>query len=74
MSVKISFLHYIIKWTRVILPVGVEKFELFCIFLLSFSFQYNCQLVKGEEWRAPALQDPVFYGPEGTYIKDYWVK
>ena len=50
MSIKISFLHYM-KWTRVMLPVVFEEFEVFCIFLAIFSFHYNCQLVKGQLWR-----------------------
>ena len=36
-SEKFSFLHYV-KWTRVMLPVVVEEFELVCIFSLFFLF------------------------------------
>ena len=43
-------MHYM-KWTRVILPVVFEEFEVvqwFIIFLLLFPFNYHCQLVKGQ--------------------------
>ena len=42
MSIKISFMHYM-KWTRVMLPVVSEKFELVSIFFTIFSFYYHCQ-------------------------------
>ena len=37
MSIKFSFMHYM-KWTRVILPVALDEFELFFIFLAIFLF------------------------------------
>ena len=48
MSIKISFLHYM-KWTRVMLPVVFEEFEVVCILLAVFSFHYNCQLVRDQQ-------------------------
>ena len=47
MSIKISFMNYI-KWTRVMLPVVFEEFELVCVFLLFFSFHCHYQLIKGQ--------------------------
>ena len=46
-SIKISFVHYM-KWTRAMLPVVFEEFQMVYIFLLLFSFHYHCQLVKGQ--------------------------
>ena len=50
MSMKISFMQYrnYITWTRVTLPVVFEEFDMFYIFWLLFTFQYHCQLVKGQ--------------------------
>ena len=50
MPTNISFMLYM-KWTRVMLPVVFEEFEMFNIFLLFFSFHYHCQLVKGQLWQ-----------------------
>ena len=36
MWIKISFTHYV-KWTRVMLPVVIEEFELVCLFVCLFS-------------------------------------
>ena len=47
MSIKISFMHYM-KWTRVMLPLFFEEFEVVYIFLLLFSFYYHCQFTKGQ--------------------------
>ena len=47
MSIKISFMHYM-KWTRVMLPVVSEKFELVSIFLLFFLFTI---IVNGKDAR-----------------------
>ena len=49
MSTKISFMHYRnhITWTRVMLPVVLEEFDIVYIFWLLFTFHYYCQLVKG---------------------------
>ena len=52
MSIKISFLHYM-KWTRVMLPVVFEEFEVVCILLAVFSFHYNCQLVRDQQKAHP---------------------
>ena len=38
--INVSFMHYI-KWTRVILPVVFEEFEVVYIFKLLFSFHYH---------------------------------
>ena len=48
MLIKISFMHYM-QWTRVMLPVVFEEFEMVYMFLLYLSsLHYNCQLVKGQ--------------------------
>ena len=47
LSIKISFMHYM-KWTRVMLRVLFEEFEIVYIFLLLLYFYYHCQLVKGQ--------------------------
>ena len=41
-------MHFM-KWARLMLPVVFKEFELVCIFLLFFSIQYHCQLVKGQK-------------------------
>ena len=46
-TIKISFVHYM-KWTRVMLPVVFEEFEVVYIFSFLFSFHYHCQLVKSQ--------------------------
>ena len=43
MSIKISFMHYM-KWTRGMLPVVVEEFEMLYIFLLRFSSSEHINL------------------------------
>ena len=45
-SIKIN--HDYTKWTRVMLPVVFQEFQMVHIFLLLFSFYYHCQLVKGQ--------------------------
>ena len=47
MSIKINFMHYM-KWTRVMLPVVFQEFEIIYIFLPPFSCHYHYQLVKGQ--------------------------
>ena len=37
MAIKICFMHYM-NWTRVMLPVVFEEFEMVYIFLLQFYF------------------------------------
>ena len=49
MSINISFMHYM-KWTRVMLPVVFEEFEVFYIFLATF-FYYYCQFTKRSNFR-----------------------
>ena len=47
------------KWSRVMLPVFFEEFKLICIFWLSFSIHYHCQLVKGQpKQKSGGLQPP----------------
>ena len=46
MSINISFMHYM-KWTRVMLPVVFEEFEVFYIFWLLF-FTIIVNLQKGQ--------------------------
>ena len=46
-TIKISFVHYM-KWTRVMLPVVYEEFEVVYIFSFLFSFHYHCQLAKSQ--------------------------
>ena len=45
-SIKIN--HDYTKWTRVMLPVVFQEFQMVHIFLLLFSFYYHCHLVKGQ--------------------------
>ena len=48
MSIKISFMHYM-QWTRVMLPVVFEEFEMVYMFLpYFFFFFHHCQLVKDQ--------------------------
>ena len=48
MSIKISFMHYM-QWTRVMLPIVFEEFEMVYMFLpYFFSFHHHCQLVKDQ--------------------------
>ena len=48
MLIKISFMHYM-QWTRVMLPVVFEEFEMVYMFLpYFFSFHHHCQLVKDQ--------------------------
>ena len=44
-SIKISYDY--IKWTKLMLPVVLEEFQMVYIFVLLFSFHHHCQLVKG---------------------------
>ena len=50
MSIKVSFMHHrnYITGTRVKLPVVFEELDMVYIFRLLFTFQYYCQLVKGQ--------------------------
>ena len=47
-SVKVSFMHYYLKCTRVMLPAVFEEFEMAYIFFLLSSFHYHYQLAKGK--------------------------
>ena len=48
MSIKIRFMHFM-KWTRVMLPVVFEEFQMVLIFFGSAcSFKYHCESVKGQ--------------------------
>ena len=61
MSIKLSFMHYM-KWTRVMLSVFFEEFELVYIFIAIFSFHYYCRKwsTLGKIWGTAA--PPVFTG------------
>ena len=50
MPIKISFIHYrnYITWTRVKILAVFEEFGLVYVLLAPFSFNYHCQLVKGQ--------------------------
>ena len=68
MSIKISFMRYM-KWTGVMLPVVLEKFELIPIFI-AFFFLYHCQLVKGQlQQKSRGFGAPGFYEP-GIFKKE----
>ena len=66
MSVQISFMHYM-QWTRVMLSVVFEEFELVCIFFAIFFFSLSLSIAKwltlAKIWGAAVPQLPGFYGP-----------
>ena len=44
-SIKISFMHYM-KWTRVMLPVVFEEFQMVFVFLIFFFFSRSLSIGK----------------------------
>ena len=67
MSIKINFMHYM-KWTRVMLPVVFEEFEVvhtfFAAFFFSLSLSFGKRSTLVKIWEG--LQSPRalgFYGP-----------